>query len=115
MGAPQSDLILPPIYKFFVIIMRPPRIWNFLTNMMEKSSPRVIGGILCRTRYIDDVLNNAIKEGVGAVVNLGTGMDTRAIFADDLQSLARNLSVFGFIIRLVVGKILIKNQTTTVI
>ncbi len=47
-------------------------------NMIEKSSPGVIGGILCRTRYIDDVLNNAIKEGVGAVVNLGAGMDSRA-------------------------------------
>jgi len=75
---PYSENILPPIYKFFVIIMRPPRIRNFLMNMMEKSSPGVIGGILCRTRYIDDVLNNAIKEGVGAVVNLGAGMDTRA-------------------------------------
>jgi len=75
---PYSEKILPPMYKFFVIIMRPSRIWNFLMNMMEKSSPGVIGGILCRTRYIDDLLNNAIDEGFGAVVNLGAGMDTRA-------------------------------------
>ncbi len=75
---PYSEKIMPPIFKLFVIIMRPPKIWNFLMNMREKSSPGVIGGILCRTRYIDDVLNNAIKEGVGAVVNLGAGMDTRA-------------------------------------
>ncbi len=27
---PYSANTLPPIYKFFVIIMRPPRIWNFL-------------------------------------------------------------------------------------
>jgi methyltransferase (TIGR00027 family) len=75
---PYSANILPPIYKFFVIIMRPPRIWNFLMNMREKSTPGVVGGILCRTCYIDDVLTNAIKEGVGTVVNLGAGMDTRA-------------------------------------
>jgi len=47
-------------------------------NMREKSTPGVVGGILCRTCYIDDVLTNAIKEGVGTVVNLGAGMDTRA-------------------------------------
>ena len=75
---PYSEKIMPPIFKLFVIIMRPPRIWNFLMNMMEKSSPGVIGGILCRTCYIDDVVTNAIKEGVGTVVNLGAGMDTRA-------------------------------------
>jgi len=75
---PYSANILTPINRFFVIIMRSPRIWNFVMNMGEKSSPGVIGGILCRTRYIDDVLNNAIKEGVGAVVNLGAGMDSRA-------------------------------------
>jgi methyltransferase (TIGR00027 family) len=84
---PYSANILPPIYKFFVIIMRPPRIWNFLMNMREKSSPGVIGGILCRTRYIDDVLNNAIKEGVGAVVNLGAGMDTRAFRIPGIENI----------------------------
>ena len=82
-----SANILPPIFKLFVIIMRPPRIWNFLMNMMEKSSPGVIGGILCRTRYIDDVLNNAIKEGVGAVVNLGAGMDTRAFRIPGIENI----------------------------
>jgi len=56
-------------------------------NMMEKSSPGVIGGILCRTRYIDDVLNNAIKEGVGAVVNLGAGMDTRAFRIPGIENI----------------------------
>ncbi|GAI44363.1 unnamed protein product, partial [marine sediment metagenome] len=75
---PYSERIMPPIYKLFVIIMRPPKIWNFLMNMREKSSPGIIGGIICRTRYIDDLLINAIKEGVGTVVNLGAGMDTRA-------------------------------------
>ena len=75
---PYSEKFLSPFYKFFVIIMRPPKIWSFLMNMREKSTPGVVGGILCRTRYIDDVLNNAIKEGVGTVVNLGAGMDTRA-------------------------------------
>ena len=84
---PYSEKILPPLYKFFVILMHPPRIWKFLVNIREKSTPGVIGGILCRTRYIDDVLNNAIKEGVGAVVNLGAGMDTRAFRIPGIENI----------------------------
>ena len=34
--------------------------------------------ILCRKRYIDDQLVNAVTKGVGAVVILGAGYDTRA-------------------------------------
>jgi len=84
---PYSANILPPIYKFFVILMHPPKIWNFLIKWMEKSSPGVIGGIICRTRYIDDVLINAIKEGVGTVVNLGAGMDTRAFRIPGIENI----------------------------
>ena len=84
---PYSEKILPPLYKFFVILMHPPKIWNFLIKWMEKSSPGVIGGIICRTRYIDDVLINAIKEGVGTVVNLGAGMDTRAFRIPGIENI----------------------------
>jgi len=84
---PYSEKFLSPFYKFFVIIMRPPKIWNFLMNMREKSTPGVVGGILCRTRYIDDVLNNAIKEGVETVVNLGAGMDTRAFRIPGIENI----------------------------
>lgn len=84
---PYSEKILPPIYKFFVIIMRPPKMWDFLMNMREKSTPGVVGGLLCRTRYIDEVLNNAIKEGVGTVVNLGAGMDSRAFRIPGIENI----------------------------
>jgi len=84
---PYSEKLLSPFYKLFVIIMRPPKIWNFLMNMREKWTPGVVGGILCRTRYIDDVLNNAIKEGVETVVNLGAGMDTRAFRIPGIENI----------------------------
>jgi len=84
---PYSEKILPPVYNFFVIIMRPPKIWNFLMNIREKSTPGVVGGVLCRTRYIDDLLINAIKEGVGTVVNLGAGMDTRAFRIPGIENI----------------------------
>ncbi|MFC1951507.1 class I SAM-dependent methyltransferase [Chloroflexota bacterium] len=75
---PFSEKLLPPIYKFFVMIMRHPIIWNLLMNMRKRTTPGVVGGILCRTLYIDDLLIKVIKEGVGAVVNLGAGADSRA-------------------------------------
>ena len=84
---PYSEKFLSPFYKFFVILMRSPKILNFLIKIREKSTPGVIGGLICRTRYIDDVLNNAIKEGVGTVVNLGAGMDTRAFRISGIENI----------------------------
>jgi len=84
---PYSEKFLSPFYKFWVILMHSPQILNFLIKWREKSSPGVIGGILCRTRYIDDVLSNAIKEGVGTVVNLGAGMDTRALRIPGIENI----------------------------
>jgi len=84
---PYSEKLLPPFYKFWVVLMRSPIILNFLIKIRERISPGIIGGLICRTRYIDDVLNNAIKEGVGAVVNLGAGMDTRAFRIPGIENI----------------------------
>ena len=84
---PYSEKFLSPFYKSFVILMRSPKILNFLIKLRERLSPGIIGGLICRTRYIDDVLNNAIKEGVGTVVNLGAGMDTRAFRISGIENI----------------------------
>ncbi len=84
---PYSEKFLSPFYKFFVILMRSPKILNFLIKLRERLSPGVIGGLICRTRYIDDVLNDAIKEGIGTVVNLGAGMDTRAFRIPGIENI----------------------------
>ncbi|GAI46458.1 unnamed protein product, partial [marine sediment metagenome] len=84
---PYSEKFLSPSWKFWVILMHSPKILNFLIKIREKLTPGVIGGLICRTRYIDDVLNNAIKEGVGTVVNLGAGMDTRAFRISGIENI----------------------------
>ena len=84
---PYSEKFLSPFYKFFVILMHSPKILNFLIKIRERLTPGIIGGLNCRTRYIDDVLNNAIKEGVGTVVNLGAGMDTRAFRIPGIENI----------------------------
>ena len=75
---PYSEKFLSPLYKFYLFLIRSPGMLNLMVKMREKASPGLIGGLICRTRYIDDVLNQAIKDGFQAVVNLGAGLDTRA-------------------------------------
>jgi methyltransferase (TIGR00027 family) len=72
-----SEKLLPPAYKFFVIVMRVPALWKFLMYVREKSTPGIVGGIIGRTRYIDDLFIDAVKKGIGSVVNLGAGVDSR--------------------------------------
>jgi methyltransferase (TIGR00027 family) len=45
--------------------------------MRERRMPGSLGGILCRTRYIDDVLKRSLAEGIDQVVILGAGFDSR--------------------------------------
>ncbi|MFC2066348.1 class I SAM-dependent methyltransferase [Chloroflexota bacterium] len=57
---PYSEKFLSPFYKFFVILMYSPKILNFLIKIRERSTPGIIGELNCRTRYIDDLLINAV-------------------------------------------------------
>ena len=75
---PYSEKLLSPSWKFWFTLTRLPGMLNFLLNLRERSTPGIIGGLICRTRYIDDMLIDAIKDGCEAVVNLGAGMDSRA-------------------------------------
>ncbi len=63
--------------KFLIGLMRFKGIRNAAINMREKQVPGTLGGIVCRTRYIDDVLRSAIKDGMGTIVILGAGLDSR--------------------------------------
>jgi len=49
-----------------------------IVAMMEANVPGLIGDLYCRTRYIDDALDNALRDGVQRVVILGAGFDARA-------------------------------------
>ena len=72
-----SEKFISPFWRFWVALMHSPKILSFLIRMRERMTPGIIGGLICRTRYIDDVLAAAIGEGFKSVVNLGAGMDTR--------------------------------------
>lgn len=54
-----------------------PRAAAVLAAFAERRYPGLWGGILCRKRFIDEKLREALG-GIEALVNLGAGFDTRA-------------------------------------
>ena len=86
---PYSEKLLPPFYKFLIVLMRSPKIFDFFMKSKEKSSPGIMGWMFCRFRYIDDVLKNSItKKEIETVVNLGAGMDCRAYYIPGIESIS---------------------------
>jgi methyltransferase (TIGR00027 family) len=85
---PYSEKLLPPFYKFLIVLMRSPKIFDFFMKSKEKSTPGVMGWMFCRFRYIDDVLKDSItKKEIETVVNLGAGMDCRAHYIPGIESI----------------------------
>ena len=46
-------------------------------RLLDRSAPGFFGGIVCRTKAFDDACLEALAAGVGQVVIVGAGMDTR--------------------------------------
>ena len=82
---PQEQLILiddlpisiPPLGARILLWFISPR-WarNWLIRFAETNSPGLWALVMCRKRFIDDKLLESVN-CIGAVVNLGTGSDTR--------------------------------------
>ncbi|MEA2032659.1 MAG: SAM-dependent methyltransferase [Euryarchaeota archaeon] len=84
---PYSEKLLPPSYKFFLFLMRSPKIFDFLMKLEKKSTPGKTGWLFCRFRYIDDVLKDNIAKKIKTVVNLGAGMDCRAYYIPGVEKI----------------------------
>ncbi len=68
--------MLPLSSRIFVRLMKPRWMRDWIISLSERSQPGIWGGLLCRKKYIDDKLA-ASADMTEAVVNLGTGFDTR--------------------------------------
>ncbi len=76
---PYSIRFLPPVTQMLVRTMRWPWMRDFYMWLGDFLVPGVAGGMLCRTRYIDDILQQCIKDGIETIINLGAGLDTRGL------------------------------------
>lgn len=61
-----------------VTLMRLPGVAAVLLSIRDRQLPGVRGNLLCRTRYIDDAVLAALRDGFEQVVLLGAGFDSRA-------------------------------------
>jgi len=69
--------ILPFGMRAYVWLTRADWVRDWMIRASEKAVPGAWGGFLCRKRYIDDKLTEAIGN-ISSVVNLGAGFDTLA-------------------------------------
>ena len=68
-----KDLVGAPIR----VMMQFTGLRNFTIKQTDAVGDGIFGAQICRTRYIDDAVQAALAQGVGQVVILGAGLDTR--------------------------------------
>lgn len=69
---------LPPALRPLVRACRRGSLRDLLVTATDRKAPGIWGGLLCRKRYADDQVAEALADGIGQLVVLGTGLDTKA-------------------------------------
>ena len=83
---PVAYQFLPANLKKVVNLCRLGFVRHALLSLVNLGGPGIRGGILCRKRYISDVLNKALNAGIHTVVVLGCGFDTLVYRESGLSS-----------------------------
>jgi len=81
---PYSIEFTDPFSRFIINKMKSKWFFNWMNNLGEKIAPGVQTGLICRSRYMDDVTKDAISKGFEVVINLGGGYDTRCLRLEEL-------------------------------
>ncbi|MCV9927300.1 SAM-dependent methyltransferase [Flavobacterium sp. LS1R49] len=84
---PYAIHFLEAKLRFVTRMSRFPILRKYISKIIQKKIPGAFSSGIARTKYIDDLLQSAIINGVKQVVILGAGFDTRALRLDFLQSL----------------------------
>jgi methyltransferase (TIGR00027 family) len=74
---PLAFKLLPFGWRLFFGLFYLPGLRSLVLSLRERRMPGSLGGILCRTRYIDDVLKRSLAGGLDQLVILGAGFDSR--------------------------------------
>jgi len=64
-----------------------PIVAKYIDNIIQKKIPGALSSGIARTKYIDDLLKNAVSNGIKQVIILGAGFDTRAVRLDFLKNI----------------------------
>lgn len=79
---PKTRLFYDPVVKALVgrpirVLMQFASVRAFTVRQTEAVMQGTYGAQICRTWYIDDAVQAALARGVGQLVILGAGLDTR--------------------------------------
>src|SRR6056297_2935657 len=77
---------MPPLWKFFLKLMKFDPLREMIFSKRDKKMPGVIGNLLYRTKYIDDILKENLEE-MEQLLILGAGFDTRALRIEGVEKL----------------------------
>jgi methyltransferase (TIGR00027 family) len=75
---PFALTLLPFVWRVLFRLVYLPGLRSAVLSLRERRMPGTLGAILCRTRYIDDVLKRSLEQGIDQLVILGAGFDSRA-------------------------------------
>jgi methyltransferase (TIGR00027 family) len=78
----ETRLFNDPVVKALVgtpirILMQFAAMRNFTIKQTDSIGQGIYGAQICRTRYIDDAVQATLSQGIGQLVILGAGLDTR--------------------------------------
>ena len=76
---PQAEKMLSGAGRFYANLCKWAVPRRMLLALSEAKRPGVWGSILSRKRFIDDAVADSLGDGMGALVILGAGFDTRGI------------------------------------
>jgi methyltransferase (TIGR00027 family) len=84
---PYAIQFLDSRYRFLCRLSSFPPAEKLMYRIFQKRAPGALSSGLARTRYIDDLLEQTIRDGARQVIILGAGFDTRSLRLDYLRNI----------------------------
>lgn len=81
-----AEYFLEAKLRLAVRMFKYPIFRKYISNTIQKKIPGAFSSAIARTKYIDDLLQSTIIDGVQQVIILGAGFDTRALRLTFLES-----------------------------
>lgn len=78
---------ISPFNKLCIKMLKYDVMLKRMNKLMEKLAPGIYGGLVCRTRYIDDAIKKCLDDGFEAIVNLGGGYDSRCLRIEGINNI----------------------------
>ncbi|WP_143308418.1 class I SAM-dependent methyltransferase [Chitinophaga vietnamensis] len=84
---PYAVNFIEPQLRFAVKVSAWPAARRYIERTIHQRIPGALSSGIARTRYIDDLLQQTVQQGIRQLLILGAGFDTRALRLDFLRNL----------------------------